>query len=937
MADVLSPAVRSGQGSDPQLKSADDASPFPRIEFHLARKPFKGFNNDGSDFRPETLNPGTSGSSDSRRPGSGGSGQGQSGSGAKKSVGSEFLENGWDPELSFPITFRRIGAGLINMGNTCYLNSVLQCLTYTEPLAAYLQSGRHRNSCHIKNGFCALCAIQEHVSLALQSTKSILPKALVCNLQRISRNFRKSRQEDAHEYMVNLLESMHKCCLPSGVPSESPSAYEKSLVHKIFGGRLRSRVKCLQCSYCSDKLDPFLDLSLEIAKANSLNKALVNFTAEEQLDGGERQYQCQKCNQKVRAMKQMTIHKPPSVLSIHLKRFRAHDPGQKINKEVQFGPTLDLRPFVSGAYPEGDLKYTLYGVLVHYGASTYSGHYYCFVRTSTGIWLSLDDNDVKQVREMTVLQQKAYMLFYVRDRRNVIPRKPVDVTQKEYFKPNGIGSKITPVDNHLSKEPIRNISAPARSSDLASSIAQKDASSIAPRVSQLKEASVNQNNGHIVTQNVVRKKETISESLKVSQSESSLKENISPSTTLPSSKTSMSDSATAMAFTNGAKINDCNDKASSNDDDRVSIMISPAVIDPEIFKASKPVQDDISLNNHAPSARNSSVASSKIPSGLALEKLNPEKPSDPPSSRISQAGSYTNEHGKASDCGQTLVHADSAKLSGSSVVTNKLLVVEAPDCKHPKGLKNNNIKCKVTSMHFRPSLLSRAVLSVQKKQKRRKHRTLDCRSLSKKYLRKNCPSSGLGPSTSETTQTDHLVSVCVKRKRNKSGLKTDEDGTSNKCLVNPHVVQFRENIIHNVTVLASEKLQQNGIGSSSVTLENQREPGRTDAPHNCKKDTMQNGCNGVPTPGPAETVVAPWDGIELPQSRVVESSHAPMTIGYVGDDWDEEYDRGKRKKVRQAKLVPGGPNQFQILANKKAQQNKPRLQRFDSGNRPRRI
>lgn len=59
----------------------------------------------------------------------------------------------------------------------------------------------------------------------------------------ISRNFRNSRQEDAHEYMVNLLESMHKCCLPSGVPSESANAYEKSLVHKIFGGRLRSQVK----------------------------------------------------------------------------------------------------------------------------------------------------------------------------------------------------------------------------------------------------------------------------------------------------------------------------------------------------------------------------------------------------------------------------------------------------------------------------------------------------------------------------------------------------------------------------------------------------------------------------------------------------------------------------------------------------------------------
>lgn len=60
----------------------------------------------------------------------------------------------------------------------------------------------------------------------------------------ISRSFRISRQEDAHELMVRLLESMHKCCLPSGVPSGSPSAYEKSLVHRIFGGLLRSQVNC---------------------------------------------------------------------------------------------------------------------------------------------------------------------------------------------------------------------------------------------------------------------------------------------------------------------------------------------------------------------------------------------------------------------------------------------------------------------------------------------------------------------------------------------------------------------------------------------------------------------------------------------------------------------------------------------------------------------
>uniref|UniRef100_A0A453QYG8 USP domain-containing protein n=1 Tax=Aegilops tauschii subsp. strangulata TaxID=200361 RepID=A0A453QYG8_AEGTS len=53
-----------------------------------------------------------------------------------------------DPELTVArIYLGRIGAGLQNLGNTCYLNSVLQCLTYTEPFAAYLQSGRHKSSC----------------------------------------------------------------------------------------------------------------------------------------------------------------------------------------------------------------------------------------------------------------------------------------------------------------------------------------------------------------------------------------------------------------------------------------------------------------------------------------------------------------------------------------------------------------------------------------------------------------------------------------------------------------------------------------------------------------------------------------------------------------------------------------------------------------------
>jgi hypothetical protein len=67
---------------------------------------------------------------------------------------------------------------------------------------------------------------------------------------------------------------------------------------------------------------------------------------------------------------------------------------------------------------DGDANYLLYAVLVHAGWSTHSGHYYCFVRTAGDTWHGLDDSRVKPVSERNVLDQKAYILFYIRDSPN---------------------------------------------------------------------------------------------------------------------------------------------------------------------------------------------------------------------------------------------------------------------------------------------------------------------------------------------------------------------------------------------------------------------------------------------------------------------------------------------------------------------------------------
>lgn len=107
------------------------------------------------------------------------------------------------------------------------------------------------------------------------------------------------------------------------------------------------QVKCTVCSHCSNTYDPFLDLSLEIVRADSLTKALARFTAVESLDGNNKYY-CSRCKKKVPALKQFTVDKAPNVLTIQFKRFSGTgSSGGKLDKKIEFGRTLDMQPFIS--------------------------------------------------------------------------------------------------------------------------------------------------------------------------------------------------------------------------------------------------------------------------------------------------------------------------------------------------------------------------------------------------------------------------------------------------------------------------------------------------------------------------------------------------------------------------------------------------------------
>ncbi|NWW24004.1 UBP42 hydrolase, partial [Falcunculus frontatus] len=296
---------------------------------------------------------------------------------------------------------QRPGVGLFNQGNTCYINVILQCLTYTPPLASYLLSYEHSRSCQ-QQGFCMMCTMEAHVRKVLCSSASaILPGAVLRDLKFIGEEFEYGRQENAYKFFRCTLNAMQRACL-SGCHDLDISSQETTIVHQIFGGLMKSRVTCLSCQAVVDSYKAFLDVSLDIRAASSLTTVLEDHVAPKQLDQKEC-FRCTKCKKKAAASKRVTVHHAPRVLMLCLERADQRT-GTKISKFVEYPEHLDLRPYMSDTAGE-PLLCSLYAIVVHSGDTCLEGHFLCYTKASNGLWYRMDDEFVDSCDIHTVLGQ----------------------------------------------------------------------------------------------------------------------------------------------------------------------------------------------------------------------------------------------------------------------------------------------------------------------------------------------------------------------------------------------------------------------------------------------------------------------------------------------------------------------------------------------------
>lgn len=328
-------------------------------------------------------------------------------------------------------------SGLVNLGNTCFINSCMQVLSHTYELNEFLEKETYKKKLNKKCDAVLLIEWDNLRKLIWQENCTITPGKFIQIIQKVAtikgnELFTGYHQNDLPEFLLFLIDCFHNALsrevnmtINGAVENETDKmaikcyemiktmySKEYSEIWNIFYGIHVSEIISLEDNTVINYTpEPYFMIDLPIPQ-NNKNPTLYDcfdlYGEGEILDGENAWMNEQGVKQNIR--KKISFWSFPTILVIDLKRFKSVQLKQQVLVTFPL-EDLNLSNYALG-YKKENYIYDLYGVCNHSGGLL-GGHYTAHVKNSSGKWYHFNDTEVKEIQNNeSIISQKAYCLFY---------------------------------------------------------------------------------------------------------------------------------------------------------------------------------------------------------------------------------------------------------------------------------------------------------------------------------------------------------------------------------------------------------------------------------------------------------------------------------------------------------------------------------------------
>ena len=310
---------------------------------------------------------------------------------------------------------RKEYVGLKNLGNICYLISVIQQL-FMIPQFRFLIMNIDDKKEKIKTEYLEddniLHQLQRMFTYLLFSNFGVfIPKDFVYSIkEKNNEQMMTNMQKDSQEFFSDFCEKIEESI---------KNTNQKYLIQNLFLGKFCYVTKCPNCNNLSFRYDEFNCITLEVKDIKNIYESLNNYISPEKIDD----YTCGNCNKKVTLSKRSLISELPNILIIHLQRILMNYEDnriEKINSRFEFPKKLNLKNYCAeNILNENEIadkneiykkkeeyyEYELRGINVQKGNAD-GGHYISIIKVigenknnSEDIeekWYQFDDTRIKE-------------------------------------------------------------------------------------------------------------------------------------------------------------------------------------------------------------------------------------------------------------------------------------------------------------------------------------------------------------------------------------------------------------------------------------------------------------------------------------------------------------------------------------------------------------